>query len=61
MVLHGETLADVAVLPASALRDGEQVWIMNDAHLNIRPVQILRRTRDEVVIGEGLKPASASC
>ncbi len=29
---------------------------MNDAHLKIRPVQVIRRTRDEVVIGEGLQP-----
>ncbi len=56
VVLHGETLADVAELPASALRDGERVWIMNDSHLRFRPVTVIRRARDEVVIGEGLAP-----
>ena len=55
VTLHGEVLPEVAVLPASALRDGEQVWIMNDNHLKIRQVQVLRRARDEVVIGEGLQ------
>jgi RND family efflux transporter MFP subunit len=54
VVLHGETLPDVAGIPAAALRDGEQVWIMNDSHLKIRPVQVIRRARDEVVIGDGL-------
>lgn len=52
--LQGRTLPDVAVLPTSALRDGGTVWIMNDAHLKIRPVEVLRQTRDEVVIGRGL-------
>jgi RND family efflux transporter MFP subunit len=55
VILHGEVLPDVAVLPASALRDGEQVWIMNDSHLKIRPVQVVRRAREEVVIGSGLQ------
>ncbi|HXV21594.1 MAG TPA: efflux RND transporter periplasmic adaptor subunit [Desulfuromonadales bacterium] len=54
VLLQGKTLRDVAVLPASALRDGGTVWVMNDTHLKIRPVELLRRTRDEVVIGSGL-------
>ena len=28
VILHGETLRDVAALPAAALRDGDRVWIM---------------------------------
>lgn len=55
VVLHGRTLGDVAVLPASALRDGEKVWLMNDRHLKIRPVEVIHRARDEVVIGSGLQ------
>jgi RND family efflux transporter MFP subunit len=54
VLLQGKTLADVAVLPASALRDDGTVWVMNDTHLKIRPVVVVRRTRDEVVIGGGL-------
>jgi RND family efflux transporter MFP subunit len=54
VLLQGKTLADVAVLPASALRDDGTVWVMNDTHLKIRPVDVVRRTRDEVVIGGGL-------
>jgi RND family efflux transporter MFP subunit len=52
--LEGIRLQDVAVIPASALRDGATVWIMNGNHLKIRPVEVVRRTRDEVVIGGGL-------
>ena len=55
VALHGETLHDVAVLPASALHDSEKVWVMNDSHLKLRPVQVLRRAREEVLIGTGLR------
>ncbi|MEZ4598394.1 MAG: efflux RND transporter periplasmic adaptor subunit [Syntrophotaleaceae bacterium] len=54
VVLEGARLQDVAVIPASALRDGKTVWVMNSDHLKIRPVEVVRRTRDEVVIGNGL-------
>jgi RND family efflux transporter MFP subunit len=56
VVLHGAVLKDVAVIPAAALRDGGSVWIMNDGHLKIRPVEVVRRARDEVVISGGLGP-----
>lgn len=55
VTLQGELLPDVAVLPAAALRDGEQIWLMEDARLRFRPVQVVRRSRDEVVIGAGLQ------
>lgn len=54
VLLHGKMLKDVAVIPANALRDGATVWVMNDGHLKVRPVEVVRRTRDEVVIGAGL-------
>ena len=54
VLLHGKELKDVAVIPANALRDGSTVWIMNDGHLTFRPVEVVRRTRDEVVVGQGL-------
>jgi RND family efflux transporter MFP subunit len=56
VILHGRTLPDVAILPAGALRDDGTVWVMNDEHLVIRRVEVVRRTREEVVIGEGLAP-----
>ena len=54
VLLHGKVLKDVTVIPANALRDGATVWTMNDGHLKVRSVEVVRRTRDEVVIGEGL-------
>jgi RND family efflux transporter MFP subunit len=56
VVLHGAVLKDVTVIPAAALRDGGSVWLMNDGHLKIRPVEVVRRARDEVVISSGLGP-----
>ncbi|BCR03647.1 RND transporter [Desulfuromonas versatilis] len=56
VILQGQTLENVAVLPSSALRDGEQVWLMNDSHLKFRSVEVVRRARSEVVIGAGLEP-----
>ncbi len=55
VILHGRTLQNVAVLPSVALRDGGTVWVMNDSQLHIRPVEVLRRAREEVVIGTGLE------
>jgi RND family efflux transporter MFP subunit len=56
IVLHGAALQDVTTIPAAALRDGSTVWIMNDEHLKIRPVKVVRRAHDEVVIGNDLAP-----
>ena len=55
LILLGTTLQNVAAIPAAAMRDGSTVWIMNDEHLKIRPVQVVRRAQDEVVIGNGLQ------
>jgi hypothetical protein len=53
--LHGATLPDVAILPAAALRDGGQVWVMNDRQLKFRQVEVIRRAREDVMIGAGLQ------
>lgn len=53
--LQGEELSDVVVVPRVALHDNDTVWIVNENNrLHIRPVTILRRERDEVLIGSGL-------
>lgn len=54
VTLRGRQLTDVVVLPASALRDDQTVWVAEGGLLGVRPVEVLRRTRDEVVIGSGL-------
>lgn len=55
VTLHGAMLPDVAVIPATALRDDDQVWLMEQGALRTRKVEVVRRGRDEVVIGAGLQ------
>jgi RND family efflux transporter MFP subunit len=51
----GKTLPQVVELPRRALRDDATVWVM-DAENKLRtvPVEVLRRERETVLIGEGL-------
>jgi multidrug efflux system membrane fusion protein len=47
----------VVVLPRSALRDGDQVYVVDEENrLRFREVEVLRRRRDAVVIAGGLAP-----
>jgi RND family efflux transporter MFP subunit len=53
--LHGATLPGVFPIPRSALRPGETVWLVDDAgQLQIRPVEVARREREQVCISQGL-------
>jgi RND family efflux transporter MFP subunit len=52
---HGATLPGVFPIPRSALRPGQTVWLVDDSQLlQIRPVEVARRERDEVCIAQGL-------
>ena len=54
--LQGEELADVIVVPRGALRDNDTVWIADrENRLHIRTVDIVRRERDEILVGAGLQ------
>ncbi len=53
--IKGITIPDVYVIPRSALRPRDQVFIFRDGKLDVRPVQILRKGEDEVVVQNGLK------
>ncbi|MBN2161457.1 MAG: efflux RND transporter periplasmic adaptor subunit [Pontiellaceae bacterium] len=53
--LEGRSVENVYAIPADALHQGSVVWLMNrEDRLEIRPVSVLWRTRDQVFIGEGL-------
>ena len=55
--LQGEALPDVISLPRKALRSGEQVWIADDENrLRLRPVEILRREKDQILVTGGVAP-----
>lgn len=52
----GPVLEEMIVLPRRALRDNRTVWIAdNDGVLQIRPVEVTRLAREQVVISSGLE------
>jgi len=54
--IRGETLEDVVVIPRTALRDGETVWLLNpDMTLDIRKITPVWRDTDTVVIHNALR------
>jgi membrane fusion protein, multidrug efflux system len=54
-VLHGRERADVLVAPLAALRAADTVWTVDDTdRLRRRPVQVLRREADRVLLTAGV-------
>ncbi|MEZ4483892.1 MAG: efflux RND transporter periplasmic adaptor subunit [Syntrophotaleaceae bacterium] len=54
--LQGKRLPAVTVLPRRALRDDDTVWVVDaDSLLRIRPVQVLRREQESILVGDGLQ------
>ena len=54
--IEGTALASVAAIDRELLRDGDQVWIMTpEAKLEIRPVEILYRGRERVLVNKGIQ------
>lgn len=53
--LQGKPLPDVALIPRESLRDNNAVWLFEEGgQLAIKPVEVLRREQEQVVIGSGL-------
>lgn len=53
--IHGRQLPDLIRIPRQALRDNQTVWLADSNNqLIIRPVKILRKERDSVMISHGL-------
>ena len=56
VAIKGDTLQKAAVIPRSALRQGEVVWVVdNDNRLNFRQVEVAARQQDEVIVKNGLQ------
>ncbi len=53
--IRGSTLPDVFVIPRAALQQGDRVFLLRDGSLEVRPVQVIRKTQDEAVIQNGLE------
>ena len=53
--IEGLAIPDVVVLRREYLRDGGNVWVMNNSGaLEIRPVEIVFRNRETVYVSKGL-------
>lgn len=60
--IHGKTVQDVVQVPRSALRNGNQVLIVDDENkLHFRTVNILRQAGDYAFIDDGLKNDERIC
>jgi RND family efflux transporter MFP subunit len=58
----GNVAEGVAVLPRAALRENDQVWIVDaESRLRFRTVEPLRSTRSEVVVRSGLSSGERVC
>jgi RND family efflux transporter MFP subunit len=61
-LIGGKVAEAVFVLPASVLRPGRMIWVIDEeSRLRIRPVKILKRVGSDVVIEEGLKAGERIC
>lgn len=54
--IEGDDLADVIEVPRDALRNGNTVFAYDAGTLAIRPVDVIWRRRDSVLVGSGLRP-----
>ncbi len=60
--IHGKQVDDVVVLPRSALRGANQVFVIDSNNrLRFRDVEVLRIVADQVYIKGGLKPGEHVC
>lgn len=55
VVLRGRRERDVIPLPREYLHEGDSVWVYADGRLDIRPVNVVWRTGDRVLIDDGLE------
>lgn len=54
--IEGKNVEEVFSVPRTSIREGEQVWIMDDEdRLVFRPVEVLHRSKDKVLIRNGLE------
>lgn len=58
--ISGQTLPQATVIPRSALRQEDVVWVVdNDNRLNFRQVEVATRQQDEVIVKDGLQNGDA--
>jgi multidrug efflux pump subunit AcrA (membrane-fusion protein) len=60
--IEGHQVADVVVLPRAALRDDNRVLVVDSENrLRFRNIDLLRVTREEIVVRDGLGAGERVC
>jgi len=60
--IRGRRVENVAVLPRSALRDDGRVLVLDEAdRLSFREIEVLRKTRQDVIVRSGLRDGDRVC
>lgn len=59
VTLRGERAREVIRLPREHLHENDTVWVFADGLLEIRPVEVIWRAREHVLIDEGLRDGEA--
>jgi len=60
--IQGREIHDAVRLPRDLLRDGDQVWLVDEKdRLRMRPVKVAWRGRDDVVVSSGLVAGDRVC
>lgn len=55
VAIKGHTLPSSYVIPSSALREDNTVWVVHDHQLDIRPVRIGRIEKETTIVTDGLE------
>jgi RND family efflux transporter MFP subunit len=54
VAIAGSVVEDIVVLPRTAVRGRDEVWVCKDGRLHTRKIKIARAERDVVYVAEGL-------
>ena len=54
--IQGRTAKNVIVLPRTALRGKDRVWIANNGKLNYRKVKVVYQNKNKAIISQGIEP-----
>lgn len=54
VLIHGKTLRHAVAVPRDAVREGNQIWLVNDGRLRIQPLEVVRADKDFAYVVSGL-------
>jgi hypothetical protein len=59
VLIQGKTLYNAVALPRDSIREGNNIWLVNDNRLHIQPLEIVRADKDFAYVVSGI-PDKAS-